>query len=612
MAIHLLNWTAVLLLTGIYGFAILSLPGRQIRNVRFCPEDFFAAGFAAAAVFAEVWSLFGPVDRRAFLSFALGGALIALCLFLRHKSASRLPSGRPGPASGPTPSYFLPETERERRGIPVLVFLIPACLIVLYFLAMSSLWPSSYDDYLYHAQALRWTEEYGAVPGLGNLHCRLAYNSAFFPLQALFSWHDIPLPGKPAGVSLHSVNGLIASLIGVLCVLPPGRQGTVLCLPARKESQEAGRTGAGLHLSCLLPRLAGLVYLFGNTHAFTGLDTDPAALAGILYVLIRLTDEFAVRSGQMAVLAMYGVFAAFLCTLKLSAAALLFLAVWPLVHYLKKKDFKTVLSCLAAAFAVTAPFFARGVLLSGYLLYPNTGMDLFSPDWKMPASAALLDREGILLWGRGLYGEIAEGRMTWPEAVSLPFVRWFPVWWGGLSTTGKGLLILCAASAVLALIPVLSGKWRENRPGYYLFTAGLLCLLFWLLSAPLERYGSPFMLIVLSLIPADVLPAGPVRAVSRAVPAFVLAVLLVLRAVSPYNYTALAGHWRELLLVPMDYSVLDMREVPLGGISGGLTVYVPAAGDQGDYFHFPSAQSGEDAARALPRGTGFREGFRAR
>lgn len=42
------------------------------------------------------------------------------------------------------------------------------------------------DTGLYHAQAIRWIEEYGVVPGLGNLHSRFAYNSAAFPLCAIY------------------------------------------------------------------------------------------------------------------------------------------------------------------------------------------------------------------------------------------------------------------------------------------------------------------------------------------------------------------------------------------------------------------------------------------
>lgn len=67
-------------------------------------------------------------------------------------------------------------------------------------------YPQHYDTSLYHVQAIRWIEEYGVVPGLGNLHNRFVYNSAFMPLQALFSLEWI------CGQSLHTVNGYICAL----------------------------------------------------------------------------------------------------------------------------------------------------------------------------------------------------------------------------------------------------------------------------------------------------------------------------------------------------------------------------------------------------------------
>lgn len=43
-----------------------------------------------------------------------------------------------------------------------------------------------YDAGLYHIQAIKWIKNYPAVPGLGNLHGRLAYNSLWFVTQAFF------------------------------------------------------------------------------------------------------------------------------------------------------------------------------------------------------------------------------------------------------------------------------------------------------------------------------------------------------------------------------------------------------------------------------------------
>ncbi|MDR1863585.1 MAG: hypothetical protein LBQ67_06670, partial [Treponema sp.] len=67
------------------------------------------------------------------------------------------------------------------------------CFISLLFLlginclfAYSGIIPHvNYDTDLYHAQTIRWLNEYGTVPGLGNLHSRLGFNSSWHTFAAL-------------------------------------------------------------------------------------------------------------------------------------------------------------------------------------------------------------------------------------------------------------------------------------------------------------------------------------------------------------------------------------------------------------------------------------------
>ena len=47
--------------------------------------------------------------------------------------------------------------------------------------------PANPDTGLYHAQTIRWFETYRIVPGLGNLHERLALNSSWLVLNASLS-----------------------------------------------------------------------------------------------------------------------------------------------------------------------------------------------------------------------------------------------------------------------------------------------------------------------------------------------------------------------------------------------------------------------------------------
>lgn len=71
------------------------------------------------------------------------------------------------------------------------------------------------DTGLYHAQAIRWIEEYGVVPGLGNLHSRFAYNSAAFPLCAIYGMRW--MAGGSWTESMHAVQGFLALLVGIQC-----------------------------------------------------------------------------------------------------------------------------------------------------------------------------------------------------------------------------------------------------------------------------------------------------------------------------------------------------------------------------------------------------------
>ena len=69
-----------------------------------------------------------------------------------------------------------------------------------------------YDTGLYHAQSIRWIEEYGVVKGLGNLHCRLAYNSSSFALSALYSMAFLN------GGSYHCCAGFLAFILAAVCL----------------------------------------------------------------------------------------------------------------------------------------------------------------------------------------------------------------------------------------------------------------------------------------------------------------------------------------------------------------------------------------------------------
>ncbi len=72
--------------------------------------------------------------------------------------------------------------------------------------------PTNVDRGMYHLSSIRWYERYQAVPGLGNLHGRLAFNSSFFVTSAAFGFTDV------VGQTLVAVNGFMFLLFGVYVI----------------------------------------------------------------------------------------------------------------------------------------------------------------------------------------------------------------------------------------------------------------------------------------------------------------------------------------------------------------------------------------------------------
>src|SRR5688500_16524798 len=77
----------------------------------------------------------------------------------------------------------LPQT-RERLRMPAWGWAWLVGTAAVAYLAAGP--PLVYDTGFYHAQAVRWINEYPAVPGLANLHGRLAFNSSWFVWGALW------------------------------------------------------------------------------------------------------------------------------------------------------------------------------------------------------------------------------------------------------------------------------------------------------------------------------------------------------------------------------------------------------------------------------------------
>ena len=170
------------------GFAVLSGIRYVYGSFMVKADGYVMAGLVTVTVYAQFFSLFHKVGFVANLLLAAVCAVIAVVLRRRLKEEILRQYGALG---------------RGRRIFYLLLFLFMA-----YGTSRGII---HYDTGLYHAQSIRWIEEYGVVKGLGNLHCRLAYNSSSFALSALYSF------GFLGGQSFHCMAGFLALVLAKVC-----------------------------------------------------------------------------------------------------------------------------------------------------------------------------------------------------------------------------------------------------------------------------------------------------------------------------------------------------------------------------------------------------------
>lgn len=234
------------------------------------------------------------------------------------------------------------------------------------------------DSGLYHYQVMRWNHEHPIEAGLANLHPLFAYNNSFHLFDALLQ------AGPWEGRANHLANGLLL-LIWL---------GTVVISGARLlRVSDENRAQDLFNLVLMVPLV---MYAVSKEASSPTSDLPQAALAfAAASTFVRvLNTEPGDDAGERAFATVSVVLlaAAALCV-KLSAGALaVSLGFIALVTYLMQKSVApwrrvTVGWSCGLAFALAASWMARGVVLSGFPLYPSRL--LAAPvEWRAPPIAA--------------------------------------------------------------------------------------------------------------------------------------------------------------------------------------------------------------------------------
>ena len=517
------------------------------------PDIYIMTGVIFLNVFAQIFSLFYKVAGIACTILGLAGIVIAAVWAyrgIRRREKRTLFPGR----------------ERKKPEWWRIALLLFGFAFTLLWTTQS---PTQYDTGLYHAQAIRWIEEYRVVPGLGNLHMRLAYNSAFMSLQALFSL------GWLLGQSLHTLNGFFC--LAALCY-------------AFSTMRLWGRESC--RVSDLLKGVM-VIYVVQKRYDISSSGTDILAMLLILYLFIKWSEyrergrEDGVLYGYLCLVSVYAV------TVKLSAASAVVLALYPLYLFLKNKNVRAILAHVAGGLVILLPFLIRNVIISGYLVYPYGSLDLFRFDWKMDKAVLAEDSLAIKMFARGIRN---------PAEYDNSLVGWIPRWFLNHDMGNRIVLVV----GVLCIPAALYLLWKSFREKKYaqgvLLGASLVNLIFWLAAAPHIRYGGPYIYV----LAAVTLGTAEFAYRERILPAAAVIVLL------PYLafYGTKAAEAPEILaeysIRQPDYLSWQSTQYPVGG----QHIWKPDEGDLSGYFAFPATPQGNQLKVLELRGESFREGFR--
>lgn len=547
MILTLANWCYVFVLSYLIGIGVTKLLYKVCKYHIVEWEMKIILGIVVLTVYAQGFSLFAPVGKWANVVLCIMAVILA---FLCRKELY----------------LMIHNVLSEKRNSRVYLNVILVGVIILVFSILSCQRAIHADTDGYHAQSIRWIEEYGVVKGLGNLYHRFAYNSAFLCLQALFSWKFL------VGQSMHVMNGFLCCIMFLY-----GVQG----LLKRNKSL----LGNMFRILLLL-----FIVAHQSISVMSSPNTDTFALLLVVFVLSKWCDLLEQKEISPIPYALLSVLAFFAISVKLSTALLVFFSVKPLCSLIKERKWRMIVFFMVLVAFVLFPFLCRNLLISGYLIYPYKFSDLFDVCWKMNPFMVECDKREIVAWGRALYDINKSDYHLW---------QWFPVWWKSQDIWLKVMtvlnIILCIPGIGLTCKYVMDKDFDEAL----LIAEIVIMPLGWFFTAPLQRYGIVFLF----LLPVYFMGLFTEKCkiektlnMAKAMPIILCGILLVIEV-------------KNVESIPLKRSSYYVKRECEMIEWNGISVYLPIENGYMGYYYFPSTQHKEVLSVIQLIGTTVKDGF---
>lgn len=556
MVVIVLSWVYMFLICTLIGIGTLS----PVRNRRFSVTLYLVTGIVGITVYAQFFSIFAKLGLWAHV------VLVATALVCGYRNRSTV--------------WQLWQTYR-----PVLCswegFFY--CCFVLLIAFFTSRGEFHTDTNIYHAAAIRIYEEYGLVKGIGNLQLHYAYNSSYLAFASIFSMKWL------LGSSLHTTTGFLET---VMCLY------AFHGLRAFRQHKE--------HVADMM-RIGILLYTLVNVTRSMSPATDYATMFFALFIITAWCENFFEKGSDLTVYCLLTVAAVFAATLKFSSCLLVLLGLYPAWCLIREKRWKEIGICLFGGCVILCPFLVRNYLISGWLLYPFEGIDLFKVPWKIPLEYLVHDADQIKVWGRCLYDV---------EKVDMPLYEWLPVWWEHQFRYEKMFLggVLLGTALQLLMVGMRLYRKQKIRPQMaVLHLAVWGNVLVWFLVAPFIRYGLAFLIAVVMLAVGDYLGERKQGLCSIVAGSLVFGILVSL---SPYwdQYVTEAGVFVKQNLREPYY--IEQKDYDRGSMDSceinGNTIYFSTGEEINSYHVFPGTCYKPMLERSTLIGERIEDGFRAK
>jgi len=351
---------------------------------------------------------------------------------------------------------------------------------LLVFILIPVIWRNYYDTGLYHLPAMRWILESPLTVGLANLHGRLGFNSLWIPLVSVIDGFTIIL------------NDPFFLLNGIMTIF--------YCSVAVIRSIRVYREQCSLQFSDIFLLFSFIPLFLNGPNFINSASPDFAILILSLLIVYLYLYAYEHEKFLKTIFIIAFLLSLFALTIKMSAIILCLCTAGSLVYYayreqhfshkagtLKKlTDARRIINMYYAPLFLTlfivTIWIIRGILLSGYVLYPLPWTGIQELPWTVSLSSAQNEQDAVIGWARNPGPDYRSSLHTW---------MWIPGW---VAVYAKQLFVpsVILLGAVILLIVYklyLKSPWIKKEPFFHILSISAIGIIFWFLSAPDPRFG---------------------------------------------------------------------------------------------------------------------------